>query len=419
MSLNRRKFLVNAGVAGGALAVGGVGGFVAAQDEASGSSITGTGIVNFHGAHQAGIVTPQQDRLHFASFDVITKDKSQLRAMLIEWSAAASRMTQGLPAAAPAANVYAPPTDTGEAVGLAASRLTVTIGFGPTLFKKNGRDRFGVASQMPDALKPLPALPGDDLIEEISNGDICIQSCSDDPQTAFHAVRNLARIGRGTVAMRWSQLGFGRTSSTSSEQETPRNLLGFKDGTNNVKSEEGPAVLDKQLWVQKGDGPGWMTDGSYLVSRRIRMLIEVWDRNSLIDQEDTIGRKKETGAPQTGMKEHDVPDYSAKAQDGKPLIPADAHIRNAAPENNKGIRMLRRGYSFTDGFDPQLGQLDAGLFFISYQRNAHKQFVPIQERLGSVDALNEYIIHRSSALFAVPPGVPNSPGRYVGDGLFS
>jgi deferrochelatase/peroxidase EfeB len=420
MPLNRRKFLVNAGVAGGALAVGGVGGFIAGQDdEASASSLTGTGIIPFHGTYQAGITTPQQDRLHFAAFDVITKDKNQLRGMLVAWSEAAARMTQGLPAAKPATNVYAPPTDTGEAVGLAPSRLTVTIGFGPTLFKKNGRDRFGIASQMPAALKPLPALPADDLIDAISNGDICVQACADDPQTAFHAVRNLARIGRGTVAMRWSQLGFGRTSSTSSAQETPRNLLGFKDGTNNIKSEEGPDVLDKQLWVQKGDGPEWMTNGSYLVSRRIRMLIEVWDRNSLVDQEDTIGRKKESGAPQTGMNEHDTPDYSAKSATGKPLIPRDAHIRNAAPENNDGIRMLRRGYSFTDGFDPQLGQLDAGLFFISYQRNAHKQFVPIQERLGSIDALNEYIIHRSSALFAVPPGVPNAPGRYVGDTLFS
>ena len=118
------------------------------------------------------------------------------------------------------------------------------------------------------------------------------------------------------------------------------------------------------------------------------------------------------------MNEHDMPDYSAQAPGGKPLIPADAHIRNAAPENNGGTRLLRRGYSFTDGFDPQLGQLDAGLFFIAYQRNAHKQFVPIQERLGSIDALNEYIIHRSSALFAVPPGASNQKS-FVGAGLFS
>ncbi|MGH2906477.1 MAG: iron uptake transporter deferrochelatase/peroxidase subunit [Solirubrobacterales bacterium] len=419
MPLNRRKFLTNAGIAGGGLAIGGIGGFIAGQDDADAAAATGTGSVPFYGKHQAGIVTPQQDRLHFASFDVITNDKQQLRDMLIAWSAAAARMTQGETAAPDATSDFAPPTDTGEATGLAASRLTVTVGFGPTLFRQRGRDRFGLASQMPKALAPLPALPADDLHEQISNGDICVQACSDDPQAAFHAVRNLARIGRGTVVMRWSQLGFGRTSSTSSSQQTPRNLLGFKDGTNNIKGEEGEKVLNEHVWVQPGDGPDWLVGGSYAVTRRIRMLIEVWDRNSLADQEDTIGRKKVSGAPQTGLREHDKPNYDAKTADGKPLIPNDSHIRNAAPENNKGIRLLRRGYSFTDGFDPQLGQLDAGLFFIAYQRNAHEQFVPIQRRLGSIDALNEYIIHRSSALFAVPPGVPNAKGRYLGDQLFS
>jgi deferrochelatase/peroxidase EfeB len=272
---------------------------------------------------------------------------------------------------------------------------------------------------MPRALKPLPPLPGDELIEEISNGDICIQACSDDPQTAFHAVRNLARIGRGTVTMRWSQLGFGRTSSTSSAQETPRNLMGFKDGTNNINAEEGSDQLNEHLWAQAEDGAPWMAGGSYLVSRRIRMLIEVWDRNSLMDQEDTFGRKKDSGAPLTGMKEHDKPQYDAKDAQGDPLIPETAHIRHAAPENNAGIRLLRRGYSFTDGFDPQLGQLDAGLFFIAYQRNPHLQFVPIQTRLGKHDELNEYIIHRSSGLFAVPPGVARPGAGFIGQGIFN
>ena len=416
MPLSRRKFLTTAGAAGGGLMLGGVGGYLAAGgDDSAAAAGTGTGTVPFHGAHQAGIVTPQQDRLHFASFDVTTSNPRELRAMLEAWTDAAARMTTGDPAGPQIDNPDAPPDDTGEAFGLGASRLTITIGFGPTLFDR----RFGLRPKMPAALKPLPALPGDELNEQISGGDICVQACSDDPQTAFHAVRNLARIGRGTVAMRWSQLGFGRTSSTSSAQETPRNLMGFKDGTNNITAEEGEAELNKHVWAQASDGAPWMAGGSYLVTRRIRMLIEVWDRNSLSDQENTFGRKKASGAPLTGMKEHDSPAYDAKAADGQPLIPATAHIRHAAPENNGGIRMLRRGYSFTDGFDPDLGQLDAGLFFIAYQRNAHKQFVPIQERLGKLDDLNEYIIHRSSALFAIPPGVPKPGSGFIGSGLFS
>ena len=414
MSLSRRQFLTTAGAAGGGLVLGGVGGYLVASDEAE-AAAPGTGSVPFFGEHQAGILTPQQDRLHFASFDVTTSSARELRAMLEAWTIAAARITKGELTGPQNENPDAPPDDTGEAMGLGPSRLTVTIGFGPTLFDR----RFGLAKKLPANLKPLPALPGDELDLAISGGDICVQACSDDPQTAFHAVRNLARIGRGVVVMRWSQLGFGRTSSTSSSQDTPRNLFGFKDGTNNITAEEPAKQFDKHLWAQGADGADWMAGGSYMVTRRIRMLTEVWDRNSLVEQENTFGRKKVTGAPLTGMKEHDVPQYDAKAADGAKIIPETSHIRNAAPENSGGIRMLRRGYSFTDGFDPVLGQLDAGLFFISYQRNPHLQFVPIQTRLGKHDELNEYIVHRSSALFAVPPGVPDKPGRFVGEGLFT
>jgi deferrochelatase/peroxidase EfeB len=152
-----------------------------------------------------------------------------------------------------------------------------------------------------------------------------------------------------------------------------------------------------------------------MVTRRIRMLIEVWDRASLGDQEATIGRRKATGAPLGRSAEHDPVDLHASAAGG-PVIPLDAHIRLAAPKSNDGVRILRRGYSFTDGFDPELGQLDAGLFFIAFQRDAHKQFTVVQRKLGP-DALNEYIKHVSSGLFAVPPGVARE-GDYLGRALF-
>ncbi len=234
-----------------------------------------------------------------------------------------------------------------------------------------------------------------------------MQACADDPQVAFHAVRNLARIGRGAVAMRWSQLGFGRTSSTSRAQDTPRNLMGFKDGTNNLKLEDARA-LDEHVWVGPGHEPAWLRGGTYLVARRIRMLIEVWDRASLDDQERTIGRHKASGAPLGARDEFDPVELAGTT------IPADAHIRLAAPAENGGVRILRRGYSFTDGMDDRLGQLDAGLFFISYQ-NDPQAFVRLQRRLGEADALNEYIVHTGSALFACPPGA--RPGSYVGETL--
>lgn len=416
MAVTRKKFLVSAGLVGGGIAVGGVGGLLTSE---AAEADDGTGVVAFHGTHQAGILTAQQDRLHFASFDLTTNKLADVRELLRAWTAAAAAMTAGSLVGDEQWRAVAPPDDTGEALGLLPNRLTVTIGFGSSLFRVggDGADRFGLSRRMPAALKPLPGLPGDEIDSAISNGDLCVQACSDDPQAAFHAVRNLARIARGVAVLRWSQLGFGRTSSTSTSQDTPRNLMGFKDGTNNITTEEGDAVHRKHLWADRSDGADWMHDGSYMVTRHIRMLIEVWDRASLADQEQTFGRQKISGAPLGGSKEHDDPDFAAKDANGDPVIPKIAHMRLASPDNNDGIRMLRRGYNFTDGFDRQLGQLDAGLFFINYQRNPHEQFVPIQRRLGANDQLNEYIIHRSSGLFAVPPGVPDRPGRFIGDSL--
>jgi deferrochelatase/peroxidase EfeB len=323
-------------------------------------------------------------------------------------------MCAGEEVGGPSEDPAAPPDDTGEALGLGPARLTITFGFGPTLFSLNGHDRFGLASKRPVQLADLPPFPSDVLEPDRSGGDIAVQACADDPQVAFHAVRNLARIGRGTAVMRWSQLGFGRTSSTSRAQETPRNLMGFKDGTNNIKLED-EAALAEHVWAGAHDEPAWMRGGSYLVARRIRMLIEVWDRASLGDQEATIGRTKTIGAPLGGHGEFDHVDLAARSRSGLPTIPADAHIRLAAPTENRGIRILRRGYSFTDGMDPRLGQLDAGLFFIAYQRDPRRQFVPLQRHLARTDALNEYITHTGSAVFACPPGV--APGDYIGGTL--
>jgi deferrochelatase/peroxidase EfeB len=175
--------------------------------------------------------------------------------------------------------------------------------------------------------------------------------------------------------------------------------------------------MNRFVWVGKEEPQAWFRGGSYLVARRIRMLIESWDRSSLAEQEATIGRRKISGAPLTGRKEHDTVDLDRRGTNGKPVIPVDAHIRLAAPASNDGQRILRRGYSFTDGTDAATGELDAGLFFIAYQRDPHRQFAAIQRRLGASDALNEYIVHTGGGLFAVPPGA--RPGGFVGEGLFA
>jgi len=374
---SRRRLLTGAGLFGaGAVAGGLTGYFTASPDEQAAAAGAGTQTVPFYGPHQAGIVTPAQDRLAFGSLNVTPgAARTDVRDLLRDWTIAAARMAAGRLVGED--NVpEAPPVDTGEAIGSAVGRLTITIGYGPTLFDH----RFGLAGRKPSALAGLPPLPNENLDPDYTGGDLCVQACSDDPLVAFHAVRNLARIGMGVVEHNWMELGFGRTSVTSAAQATPRNLLGFKDGTRNIKAEQ-TDLLDQHVWVGRETDQPWLRGGSYLVARKIRMFVENWDRDYLRDQENVIGRAKVSGGPLSGGSEFTAPDFAKAGADGQPAIPADAHIRLASPEHNGGTRILRRGYSFTDGIDPQAGTLLGGLFFIAFMKNP-SQFVKLQTALA-------------------------------------
>ncbi|MEL0627259.1 iron uptake transporter deferrochelatase/peroxidase subunit [Salinibacterium amurskyense] len=411
--LSRRGLLglAGAGVVGAGLGVGG-----AFAVNGGGSTSTSNDVAStypFFGEHQSGIITPAQDRLHFAAFDVNDISRDELIELLRDWSYAAARMTAGQAAGeyGPAGGPYdAPPDDTGEALDLPPGGLTITFGFGPSLFD----DRFGLASKRPTALIDLPKFPSDALLPELVGGDLCIQACSDDPQVAVHAIRNLSRIAFGRATLRWSQLGFGRTSSTTQAQTTPRNLFGFKDGTANLRAEDTEGV-NQHVWAASGDGTAWMAGGSYLVSRKIRMTIETWDRTSLREQETIFGRTKGEGAPLSGGSEFTDPDFEQTGRDDAPLIDDASHVKLAHPDTHGGAQILRRGYNFVDGND-ELGRLNAGLFFISFQRDPETQFVPIQLALSRNDLMNEYVRYVGSAIFAVPPGASSS--SFIGAGMF-
>lgn len=357
--------------------------------------------------HQGGIDTLPQRYAMFMSFSLSgAAGRAQLQTLLARWSAAAAILQQGKPVGTvqPPVEVQ-PPADTGEAVGLSPASLTITIGLGPGLFG----DRFGLAARRPAVFSDLPPLNGDNLDPRLRGGDLSVQACADDPQVCYHAVRNLARLGRDIVSPSWSVLGFGRASAGPG-QSTPRNLLGFKDGTRNISTD---AQYARYVWVDNGDQP-WMDGGTYQVVRKIRLLLETWDVDRIGNQQRIFGRTKEAGAPLSGTAEFDPPDFTAKGADGAPLIDPRSHVSLAARENNDGIMIRRRSYNYTDGLDAN-GQLDAGLLFISYQKDP-RDFIRLQNRLGANDLLNEYIRHIGSALFAVPPAPKE--GHYVAQGLF-
>lgn len=346
----------------------------------------------------------------FAAFDVTAVGSSGLATLLSTWTAAAARLTSGLPVEG-RTEQFAPPPDTGEALGLAPSRLTLTIGFGPSLFDQ----RFGLEAHRPDALVELPTFAGDALDPNRSGGDLCVQACAEDAQVAVHAIHNLSRLAQGSATVRYLQSGFGRAASSGHGQPSPRNLLGFHDGTNNLVASDSTA-MDRYVWVDGAAGPSWMVDGTYLVARRIRIHLEAWDRNTLGEQEQTIGRTKANGSPIGSNRATDPVDLTAVGPDGQPLIPTHAHIRVTAPSSNNGQALLRRGYNFIDGIDPITGELDAGLMFICFQKDPRKQFVPIQQALSERDALAEYLEPTGSGVFACPPGI--TAGQSWGEGLF-
>jgi len=325
--------------------------------------------------------------------------------VLRRWTQAAAAMAVGEAVTRATGGFASSNGDSGEALDLGPARLTVTFGFGEGMFVKNGVDRYGLAASKPGPLVPIPRFSADELDPTLCNGDLCVQACADDPTVAFHAVRNLIELGRGAVVPRWAQLGFGRTSGFG--RETPRNLMGFKDGTNNLDPTD-VAQMRSHVWADEVS-PNWMVNGTYMVVRRIRMRLEHWDASALNEQEQTIGRRKISGAPIGGQKETDPVNRSK--------IPLGAHIIQANPRqaSSERERILRRGYSFVEGIDPEFREVEAGLLFICFQQDPRRQFIPIQTRLDAHDHLSEYVFHTGSAIFAIPPGA--HPGGYVGETL--
>ena len=354
--------------------------------------------IPFYGKCQSGITTPIQRQVYFAVLDLATEDLDTIRGIFKSWTTYIARMMQGELVEAYKSNTMLPPTDTGEAVGMGTERLTITVGVSPSFL-----DKLKLSSKKLPELEDLPKFARDQLQEDFTGGDICIQACAEDAQVAFHAVRNLLRKGREHLTLKWSQTGYAAITSQGS---TPRNLFGFKDGTANVTSQDD---FDRVIWC---DQDNWMKNGTYLIVRRVQMHLETWDRTSLKEQENTFGRHRDSGAPLGAVDEFDPVDLELKDDKGNLVIPEDCHVRLA---KEVGEEIYRRAFSYSNGIDPRTGQFDAGLLFISFQKDP-QQFIKVQKNLGTKDKLNEYITHVGSGLFAILPGVEE--GGYLGQSLF-
>ncbi|MGO9445773.1 MAG: iron uptake transporter deferrochelatase/peroxidase subunit [Thiobacillaceae bacterium] len=416
----RRRFLAKAATMAAVTAAStATGAAVAAtRNDQDGNAEPKEEIEPFFGVHQSGIATPQQANLYFAAFDLLTKQRQDVAALMRSWTQAAARLTAGHPAAPAEEDLTAAPLDSGDTVGLPARRLTITFGFGAGLFFKDGVDRYGLAPHRPEALIDLPRFNGDQMIAERTGGDLAVQICADDPQVTLHAIRQLARLADGIAKIRWVHTGFVPSYGSG---QTGRNLMGFKDGTMNISGTDA-ASMAKYVWV--ADQNGWMNNGSYMVVRPIRIALEHWDRMKLGFQEQVVGRHKLSGAPLGGKDEHDPLDFDANDADGNPVLPENSHTRLAAPASNGGTQILRRGYAYQNGVSlvaerwppwHQGTEFDAGLFFVCYQQDPRTGFVKVFEKVSKFDMMNQFVTHTGSGLFACPGGV--SEGGFVGQAL--
>lgn len=390
----RRQFLLGGAVAGvGAAAAVGIDYAVTgarASAEAS-VALNGDVTVPFHGAHQAGIDTDAQAYGLFVALDLLPEvDREGQRRMMRILTDDAARLTQGRGALA----------DSEPELATAPARLTVTFGFGPGFVARAG----GAA---PTWLKPLPAFAIDRLQPEYGDGDLLLQIASDDALTVAHTARMLLKDARSFATVRWTQQGFRRAHGTVKPGTTMRNLFGQVDGTTNPTP--GTTDFDEVVWSTGG----WMTGGTGIVVRRIRMELDTWDRLDRDGRDQTVGRFVSTGAPLTGTDEFDEPDFAATTPIGFPVIPEFSHLRRARSENPTE-RIFRRAYNYDD---PPAGDQvsNSGLIFVSFQADVDRQFTPIQRRLDELDLLNEWTTPIGSAVFAVPPGC--GPDGYIGETL--
>lgn len=413
-AISRRRLLGTAGVAGATGlvlgAAGGATGYAATRDEAP-AALTSVGSteVMFHGKHQPGITTPLQARGHLIAFDLTPgAGRKEAAALMRRWSATAERLMAGEPATGGSADGTG--HDTGIALDAGPSSLTVTFGFGATFF-----ERTGLKGHRPPGLDPLPPFSADHLDAGRSNGDLWVQIGADDALVAFHALRAVQKEAAATATVRWQMNGFNRTPGATAKPMTARNLMGQIDGTGNPKPAD--SDFDKRLFVAAGAGDpayDWLAGGSYAVVRRIRMLLDDWEKLPVERQERVIGRRKADGAPLSGGTETTEMDLDKAGPDGKLLIPDNAHARISSPERNSGAAMLRRPFSYHDGIASDGGP-DAGLLFICWQADPLRGFVPVQRKLDRGDALSPFLRHEASGLFAVPAGA--AQGEYVGQRL--
>ena len=412
-SPGRRSMLLGLGVAGSGALLG-------AMAQARADSSTGPATADpqpgdhrpWLGIQQAGVTTPRQIMGLVISFNVLATTPADLERLFLTLTDRIAFLTQG--GTPPVADPKFPPPDSGlMGPVVVPDNLTITLAVGSSLFDS----RFGLATKKPAQLKPMPSFANDALVAELCHGDLLVQICSNTTDCNLHALRDIVKHTPDLLMVRWKQEGFAPPARSAGESKaSPRNLLGFKDGTANPKTDDAD-TMNRLVWVLPSSRePAWTANGTYMVVRIIRNFVERWDRTPLQEQQSIIGREKITGAPLTLKAEFDTPVYQDDPE-GK-RTPLDAHIRLAnprTPETEKNI-ILRRPFNYSNGVSKS-GQLEMGLLFICFQSDLDAGFATVQARLDG-EPLEEYIKPVGGGYFFVLPGITDN-NAFIGQSLLS
>lgn len=399
--LGRRRLLGYAGAAaaGAAVGAGGVAGGLAGTADGPRSpggvpeSATGS-TISPYGDRQPGVATPTPAVVELVALDLRpelhrARDREALGRLMRVWTGDLTALSAGRGA----------PGDTTPWLASAASDLTITVGLGPRLL---GRE-WGIPA--PDGFEPVPPMRHDRLQRRWTGGDLALLVQGRDGTTVGHAVRRLVADAAPFATQRWRQQGSWNGRGPDGRSVTGRNLFGQVDGTANP--DVGTALHDQTVWI--GEGP-W-AGGTTLVLRRIRMDLDTWDELTRDEQERSVGRGLDEGAPLTGGVETDDLDLTARSE-GRLVVARDAHARRSHPSANGGARIFRKGANWVDA---DTGE--SGLLFLSFQADLTGQFTRIQRRLDASDALNEWTTAIGSAEFAVLPGLVE--GGWLGESLLT
>lgn len=367
-------------------------GFLVGSASKQGVIDYGKQIEPFFGVHQSGIETQPQSHVTLIAFDIHKGvDQEAMGRLMRVWTSDAAVLTKG----------EAIISDSQPEMAKNPARLTVTFGFGQSLFKK-----LRISEKWPLKVDEIPAFPIDKLEKRWSGGDLLIQVAGDDPQSIFHAVHELSRSAAPFAKIIWQQRGFLNSPGVN-EGNSARTLLGQVDDQANAKP--GTPDFDNNAW---STSPTHFVEGTTMVVRRIVMNFGTWDRLSAKRKSEVIGRTLKDGTPLSGGTPNSPLDLNKKI-DGAPAIGLSAHARVAHTSSSEGI--IRRGFNFDDGYTSQ-GVHDAGMIFISFQKDVDS-YIKIQSALAEIDELNKWITHTGSALFVIPAGVQK--GDWVGQSFFS